>query len=240
VLHYLFRILVLVLLYGAGPVAMAQETGWSQSEISRALSQSRSAHDLQGDLPGLESPAPAPEQSRGEKQEEPDALPPWLNALLSNLLPILFWTVIAGVVLALLWAIVRELPVVAAWLEKRRAVTSAPSEQGTYDARPEPQMARGLLQQADELAARGDFAAAVRLLLQRTLEDVAERLGQYLPAAWTSREVVERSALEPESRRAFDDIVDAVETSHFGGYPFGAEDYARCRRSYERFAGLAA
>ncbi|MBI1180101.1 MAG: DUF4129 domain-containing protein [Alphaproteobacteria bacterium] len=232
-------ILALLVLLAPAPAALAASANRGGGEVRRALENAEASHDLQRSLPGIDAPAETPEQ---QQKDKPDSLldpPPWLLKLLGDVGIVVFWVVIAATALALIWAVVRELPFVAELLPRRKPGKPAAPE---YRVRVQPsaEEAHTLLEDADRLAALGDFAGAVRLLLHRTLEDVAERLGQYLPAAWTSREVLDRSPLPPDGRHAFDEIVRAVETSHFGGRSFGADDYARCRRSYERFAGIAA
>jgi hypothetical protein len=107
--------------------------------------------------------------------------------------------------------------------------------EATPDWRPEQTAARALLAEADAFAARGDYAAAAHLLLERSVEDLSSRRPDVLRPSSTARELA-RSDLPEAARRALARIVRGVEISLFGGAALGEPDWRECRRAYEEFA----
>ncbi|MCK6574782.1 DUF4129 domain-containing protein [Myxococcota bacterium] len=84
---------------------------------------------------------------------------------------------------------------------------------------------------ADALAARGDLAGAIHLLLRvalRRLHGHAEP-----PPAWTARAALARLPLVPERRACLRILVEAVERTRYAGIAPDAETYARCRAASE-------
>lgn len=228
------RIIVVLALMVAAPVAQAAQPAFGKAQVEQALKAAETSHDLQTSLPGIETPAARPESEDTNVPLFQLAPPKWLSDLFGSVGNLLFWG-IAAVALALVaLALARELPFLKERLGRRRAGAEASGR--PVSAAPTRQVAAALLEDADRLALSGDYAGAVRLLLFRTIEDIGRRTNRYLPVALTSREILEGTALTPDGHAAFDDIVRSVELSYFGGRAFGAEDYARCRASYERFA----
>ena len=190
----------------------------------RALLQRR---DLQFDLPGFKPPTP----------REP---PHWLKALgdflgslfggLGPIMEVLFWGLVAAAVAGVIFLIAREV----GWTEiirKRRKPRLAP-----VDYRPDAEVARALLADADELAAQGRFAEAVHILLLRSIEDMQRfRPGSVRPAA-TSRDIAGLEVLPVTARPAFAAMAERVEVSLFGARAVDAEGFARARSDYEAFA----
>ena len=133
---------------------------------------------------------------------------------------------IAGVI----FLIAREV----GWTEiirKRRKPRLAP-----VDYRPDAEVARALLADADELAAQGRFAEAVHILLLRSIEDMQRfRPGSVRPAA-TSRDIAGLEVLPVTARPAFAAMAERVEVSLFGARAVDAEGFARARSDYEAFA----
>ena len=87
---------------------------------------------------------------------------------------------------------------------------------------------------ADALASRGHYAAAIHALLLAAEDDVERRVGP-LPSSWTSREIVHHRQLPEASRAALRDLVRTGERSHFGRRPGSARHFDRCRDSYQQF-----
>lgn len=178
--------------------------------------------DLQLDFPGF-----APEKT-----------PDWVYALqkfLGNFAPVLkvlFWAGVAAAAAMVLYLIGRELLNLRVPVRVSRVEPNDLREQ----LRPTAEEARILLEDADKLAAQGRFADAVHLLLLRSIQDINAKLPDRLRPALTSREIGTLSELPAAIRDLFSAIARVVERSRFGGRPVGAEDYARCRAEYERFA----
>jgi hypothetical protein len=89
---------------------------------------------------------------------------------------------------------------------------------------------------ADELAARGEFAEAIHTLLLRTLHELARSAMVRVERSHTSREILARVPLTPEPREALSVLITYVELTHFGDDPANANDYAKCREQFNRFA----
>lgn len=88
------------------------------------------------------------------------------------------------------------------------------------------------LARARELAAEGRFEEAVHVLLEGSLQYLHALANFSLEPAFTSREVLGQAPLTSETRRAFGNLVGAVEVSLFGGFAVAAEDFARCEESF--------
>jgi hypothetical protein len=164
----------------------------------------------------------------------PQPPPGWLMSLvralgeLAPLLKYLFWGGLVVGVALIAWLFARE---VLAMRRRRRAPPQEP-----VDWRPEPEVARALLDDADRLAGAGRFDEAIHLLLFRSIDDVAGRRPGTVRPALTSRDIARLETMPAGPRRAFGEIAEAVERSFFGGRPAGPDDFTRCRRGYEAFA----
>jgi hypothetical protein len=77
----------------------------------------------------------------------------------------------------------------------------------------------------------------MHILLLNSVEEMRRRLSTPIAASLTSREILARAGLTPTAGAALADIVGRVEISYFGGHVPGAEEYAACRRSFEKLAG---
>lgn len=187
------------------------------AEVHRTLLSDRS---IQFDLPGM-TPPPKP--------------PEWLVALLKFIapaLPYLFWGMIAAVVLAILYLILTNIVGVEwPWRRKRDGATV---EEESW--RPEENVARALLSEAEALAAEGRYAEAARLLLHRSIEDIARRLPRFLQPSLTARDIASAEELPGAARPAFSAIARVVEVSAFGNRSVTADAWNDCREAYARFA----
>ena len=85
---------------------------------------------------------------------------------------------------------------------------------------------------ADALAAAGQFAEAMHLLLLQALAEIRRRLDQQLADLLTSREILRNASLSKRARDLLRDLVMRVELSHFGHRPAADGDYAACRTSF--------
>jgi len=167
----------------------------------------------------------------------PLAPPAWLqwllNALsgLGPLFQILFWIALIAIVAAIVYAIEQRMSGAEPFWARRKA-KAAPIE----DWRPEEAPARALLAEADALADAGRFDEAAHLLLFRSIEEIDRRRPAVVRPALTSREIVRAPQLPEGPRGAFGRIVEAVETSLFGGRRLGEGEWRTCRAAYEEFA----
>jgi hypothetical protein len=190
--------------------------------FARAHRELLADRDIQFDLPHFVAPKP----------------PAWLGALfrlleaMGPVLTILFWVVLAAIVLVLLYAILRWFQGASLawpWRRSRSAATAEPWQ-------PEAAPARALLAEADALAAGADYDAAARLLLQRSIEEIDRNRPQVVRPALTSRDLAAQPALPPGPRSAFARIAMAVERSLFGRRRLAEPDWRDCRAAYEVFA----
>ncbi|MGV9008584.1 DUF4129 domain-containing protein [Brevundimonas sp.] len=167
----------------------------------------------------------------------PEPPPSWLSGLfeflnaLGPLLQIVFWILIALVVAGIVWFIIRELMRIRA--PEKRGKTAKPAPEAW---RPEAAAALALLSDADALAAKGQYAEAVHLLLLRSINDIEGRLPNAVRPALTSRDIARLERLPEAARPTFMRIARAVETSLFGGGAVDRAAWDDCRAAYEAFA----
>jgi len=194
-----------------------QSFGDAHSGFAEAHRQLLADSAIQFDLPRVEVPQLSPGLVRFFQAIYP-------------LLQILFWVVAAALVAYIVYALVcwasgRELP----W---RRGKTEAEEESW----RPQEAPARQLLSEADQLAARGLYAEAARLLLFRSIEDIDKRRPDLVRPALTSRDIAGLPDIPGPPRSAFARIAMMVERSLFAQRPLAEGDWRDCRKAYEEFA----
>lgn len=93
-----------------------------------------------------------------------------------------------------------------------------------------------LLEDADRLAAEGRFDAATRLLLQRSVGQIAAARPDWVEPSSTARELAALPALPDAARAAFGTIAMRVETSLFALRPLDRTDWEAARAAYAEFA----
>ena len=178
---------------------------------------------IQFDLPALARP-PKP--------------PAWLEAIaaffrwLAPAFPYMFWGAIIIAVLIAVYFVIRN-SYGFEWLRHRHR---SEAETETEHWLPDEGIARALLAEAEGLAAQGRYAEAARLLLHRSVEDIARLLPQFLKPSLTARDIAGADALPGAARPAFAAIANVVEVSAFGSRAVTAEAWADCRVAYARFA----
>lgn len=174
---------------------------------------------------------------------KPPETPGWLKALgefLKQLLspigeavgigwPVLQWILLAIGVLALVWIVWR---VVEPLLGARGAV----ADQAETEWAPDRDVALALLDDADRLAAEGQFDAATHLLLRRSVHQIASARPDWVHPASTAREIAALRALPDQARTAFALIAQRVERSRFALRALDAADWQAARDAYARFA----
>lgn len=173
----------------------------------------------------------------------PQVTPDWLLAvgrLLERLLRPLgellgmdwrwpMWTLIAAAGIGALW--LGWALTIAPWLAKRRAVR----KDETPDWAPHRTAALALLEDADRLAAAGQYGEAAHLLLRRSVGQIGEvRPGRLSPAS-TSREIGALRDLPERARHAFTTIAEIVERSLFALRSAAEGDWLRAREAYCEF-----
>lgn len=193
---------------------------------------------IQFDLPQYQPPEPPGWLKRfGEwlsaRSPEPGDEPGWLSSLFNSLegvapgLGTLFYVVLGLLVATALFFLVRFL---------LRRSWRRPDAEEDLDLRPDAATARGLLGEADALAARGLFSDAVHLLLFRSIEDLDSRRPELVRPAFTSRDIAALEPIPAGPRSAFHRIAMSVERSLFAQRPLAEGDWRDCRAAYEQFA----
>ncbi|ODP39490.1 hypothetical protein BFL28_10065 [Sphingomonas turrisvirgatae] len=173
---------------------------------------------------------------------KPDTAPPprWLLELFDALgrfvkwvgggWTVLMWLAIAAAVAAALFILYRPLREWLALRLGRQPQSEAPRWV------PQAAAARALLDEADQLAAQGRFAEAVRLILHRSIQDIEAWRGDPLRPSLTSRDIARFDALPDAARGIFARIVADVERSLFAGGMLTRTDWERARGDYAGFA----
>lgn len=138
---------------------------------------------------------------------------------------------IAGVLaLFLLWRVVVK-PALDWWRHRKPVMAQAAWT-------PERADAVALLEDADRLAAEGQFGKAVHLLLQRSVRQIKDARPDWLSAATTAREIAVLPMLPDTGRHAFAIIADRSERAVFALRDLDGQDWTAARGAYARFAQL--
>jgi hypothetical protein len=185
-------------------------------------------HSLQFDFKSI-----VPPKTPDEPQWMRD-LARFLGGVFEAIMPVLVWIFWAGVALAvaaILYMILRE--VVGIRFQRRRRAAKARA--APADWRPEAWKARALLEDADRLAAEGNYDEAAHLLLYRSIDDIEGRRPRLVRPALTARDIAALEAVPGPARDAFSHIARIVESSFFGGRSVDQAGFAECRRAYESF-----
>jgi len=177
------------------------------------------------------------------KQVEPQP-PPWLKSLGEWLervagpvlealivawpvLRIILLVLLAAGILALLYVFLRP------YVEARR--DRLQQEPDTHWV-PDRDSARQLLEEADQLAAAGQYDEAAHLLLFRSIADIEKRQLHALRPSHTAREIGAFESLSDTARATFAVISGYVESSLFGRRPLDEAAWTRSRAAYSAFA----
>lgn len=131
----------------------------------------------------------------------------------------------ACAVLWLAWTLLWPL-----WRDRRRQAATAPGWA------PEREAALALLEDADRLAAEGRFDEAARLLLTRSVHQIASARPQWLTPSSTAREIGAIRDMPAPAKQAFGEIANAVERSLYALRSLAAEDWTKARAAYAEFA----
>jgi hypothetical protein len=116
------------------------------------------------------------------------------------------------------------------WKARRAAPKPAP------EWTPDTDTALALLEDADALAATGKYDEAARLLLHRSVGEIAASRPDWLAPSSTSREIGANPKLPWRARQAFTVIAREVERSLFALTGLVREDWERARAAYAEFA----
>ena len=219
-----------------------QPAGATDPRLDAAYRALRGDHAVQFDLTPVAPPPRAPDWLRTLGHWIADLFRPVGQAIewISSQMPdapyarILLWSVLIAAILALVWLLAQRwrsgewrLP---RWRRRREPVV------GEDEWVPPAAPMRAWLEEADALAARGEFGEAVHHLLRRSIDDIAYRRPQLVRPALTSRDIAAADAIPPAARKLFGGIVATVERSLFGGRAVSAGDWSATREAYANFA----
>jgi hypothetical protein len=209
------------------------------NEAYRAL---RGDHAVQFDLTPAAPLPRAPDWLRSFGHWIADLFRPVGRAIewISSLMPdapyarILLWAVLLTAILGLAWLLVQRARSGEWRLPRWRRRADPQLDGGAWV--PEAAPARAWLEEADALAARGQFAEAVHHLLKRSVDDIAWRRPDLVRPALTSRDIAAAEAIPSRARTLFGGIVATVERSLFGGRAVSADEWSATRQAYSDFA----
>ncbi len=164
----------------------------------------------------------------------------WITSFMpaAPVVQILLWTVIGGLVLAVIWLVITRIREGEWRLTRRRRSRGVRVIADTAEEEwiPDAAQGRAWLQEADALASQGLYAEAVHHLLFRSIEDIQHRRPQVVRPALTSRELAAATGIPGRARELFAAIARLVERSLFGGRDVSADDWATARSTYADFA----
>lgn len=109
--------------------------------------------------------------------------------------------------------------------ERARKVEPGPPVATLPDGEPPPSP-------FEELAAAGDFSAAVHVMLQLFVADRAAASGQAVARSATGRELLRKLPRDDDERNGLKRLVAAVELSLFGGRAVSENAYRSCLEAY--------
>jgi len=171
---------------------------------------------------------------------EPDPPPDWLAELmewlsdlfspvgntLTDIWPVLMWVLIGVVVLVVLYFLYETF---GPGFRRRKS-------EGEAEWVPEEGAALALLEEADRLAATGDYDEATHLLLKRSVNQIAEARPDLVEPSSTARELAAEPRLPEAARTAFGLIAAPVERSLFALRKLEEGDWQSARAAYADFA----
>lgn len=152
-----------------------------------------------------------------------------LGKLLGLSWPVLQWILIGLAVLFVLALLYRSF---GHLLRLRKPATAEVESEWI----PDRGQAVALLDEADRLAASGEYEAATHLLLQRSVYHIETARPGLLPPASTAREIATHPQLPERARLAFSTIAARVERSLFALRRLDLADWQQARAAYADFA----
>jgi len=183
-----------------------------------------------------EGDAQAPDLYRpGEQAPDSEGFDFEIPKALREVLRVLMWIVFVAGGALVVYYLLNEARLFSRW----KTGHWQPEGAGGDQAAGGPGKGAGVLEDPERLAARGDYAEAVHVLLLRSIMLIRER-GAALSTALTSREILRRAPLGDQERDAFRALVDATELTHFGGRGASEADFLRCRELFHRIARAGA
>jgi hypothetical protein len=234
-----YLLLAVCLLTLSQPLAAKENRAPVQTgeNIAKAVEAAETAHDIQRSFPGEAGEQKidrAPPTAEPEPEKPPNT--DWLEKILKALGPL--FKLIGWLLLAALAGLVAYgvLQLVMSYVNRPRSDTEAQDDVPLADI--DAGAAQGWLEDAEILAARGDYGDAVHHLLLNAIEHLKRRAGRPIPRAWTARDILAQLPISVLARALLQLLVQTVERAYFAGRALTQGDYQRCRDSYEQLLGL--
>jgi hypothetical protein len=210
------------------------------TKATPAIQGAEAAHDVARDWAAVRASTDI--QYAPVAPPKPPVTPAWLEAIgkflrelfeplgraLGLSWPVLQWILIGLAVILVLLIVWR---LIAPLLVQRR-----PAAEPEAEWSPDRAQSLALLEDADRLAAEGQFDAATHLLLRRSVAQIAEARPDLVHPASTAREIAGLGALPERARAAFAHISVRVERSRFALRGLDAGDWQAARAAYAEFA----
>lgn len=146
--------------------------------------------------------------------------------------PVLMWVLIVTGVLVVAYFLINAY---SPGTFGRRA-RGKKGKDGAEEWVPEETEALALLEEADQLAASGDYDEATHLLLKRSVGQIAEARPDLVEPSSTARELASEPRLPEAARTAFALIAAPVERSLFALRKLSQDDWQAARAAYADFA----
>jgi hypothetical protein len=215
------------------PAESAEDSGASPAFDASAWERLRDDGDIQFapvDIPEIKPPEPSWfEKALAELFQLLGELFAPLGQLLGASWWWLQWVLLGAVALFVIMLLVRNFGPLS--LRSRKPAVAADEEW-----QPEHAATLALLEDADRLAAEGRFDEATRLLLQRSVGQMAAARPDWVEPSSTARELAALPALPDGARTAFRVIAERVERSLFALRALERSDWEAARAAYADFA----
>ncbi len=153
-----------------------------------------------------------------------------IGAFLGISWPVLQWILLGLLALFVLFLVYRLIGPLSRRARTPKAAASEPEWQ------PDEEESLALLGDADKLAEEGRFDEATRLLLHRSVRQIADARPDWVEPSSTARELAALPALSEAARSAFATISERVERSLFALRSLNRDDWEAARSAYANFA----
>lgn len=221
----------------SGSETSASVTPEPAPPVPESWSELREARDIQFEEITFMPPPPPVEREPSWLAEWLRDFFAWLGDLLSPVAgmfgdswPVMKWVLLAILVVFIAYLIARNIGLLARRSHLPRVAESEPEWQ------PDRAESAALLEDADALAAAGRFDEATRMLLQRSVGQIAAAKPDWVDPSSTARELAALPALSDRARTAFAAISQRVERSLFALRSLDQSDWDAAREAYADFA----
>lgn len=147
------------------------------------------------------------------------------------------WVLLGLLVLFVLYWLARSIGPLARIRREKAETSGAAGSDPEWQPTKEESLA--LLEDADRLAAAGQYDEATHLLLKRSVNQIAKAKPDWVDPSSTARELAALPALSDAARSAFRTISERVEHSLFALRSLDQTDWEAARAAYSDFASIS-